>query len=60
MQQRVYLWKPSTNEVIALPVKNQRFYATAINAGWQFCTRKHYLQGLLRRRVLTGKVQLAA
>lgn len=60
MQKRVYLWKPSTNEVMALAVTTRKFYNVALTAGWQFCTRKHYEQGLMRRRVLTGKVQLAA
>lgn len=58
MQRRVYFVKVQTNEVMALPVMASHFYNTALGTGWSHCTRKVYEQGLMKRRLLTGKNQL--
>ena len=58
MQKRVYFWEPATNNVMALPVMGKQFYSVALQSGWRPCTRKFYEKGLMKRRALTGKVQM--
>ena len=60
MQRKVYFVKPSTNDVMSLPVQPLKFYAVAFNAGWERCSLKEYKRGLIKRKVLTGTRRLAA